>query len=127
MSSEEYPNIVTDYDIDEERLLQLLVNYVRIGMDDGRIVLTGNFDNLDLKQKAAVLLLAQRAKSMLGQDTSSSLRPKTLSQIAEINIGRIYPAVRELEKEGLVENTDGKYIAKPEKFDEIKNLIATSS
>ncbi|MFC7044606.1 helix-turn-helix domain-containing protein [Halobacteriaceae archaeon GCM10025711] len=101
--------IVDEDELNEELLAGLLSNYVRIGNDSGRLVLQPAFHELTSDKQVAVVLLSQKAKTELDMAESEWLTPSDIAELSGVKKGTVYPAVRNLDDEGLAENDDGNY------------------
>lgn len=101
--------LVDEQDISEEILHDLLTRYIQIGKQSGNLVPKQPFHDLTAKQKTVVVLLSQHARDKLDMVESEWMSPTEISQQSGVKKGTIYPTVRELDNEGLVEDDDGSY------------------
>lgn len=101
--------LVDEEEVTEELLFDLLADYIRIGSDSGAIITQPDFRDLNAREKILVILTAQKAREELGMVETQWLSPKGISEASGINVNTIYPAVRELEEDGILESDDGEY------------------
>jgi DNA-binding MarR family transcriptional regulator len=115
--------LVDEQEMSEEILHDLLSNYVRIGKQSGDLIPQQPFRDLTAKQKSIIVLLSQRARSQLEMVDSEWISPSEISEQSGIKKGTVYPTVRELENEGLVENEDGNYRVPAHGLDKTREYI----
>lgn len=101
--------LVDEEQLNEELLVETLSPLLGIGNDSGNLVLKPAFHDLDSKEGVAVVLLAQKARHELDMAESDSLTPTEISELSGIKRGTVYPVVRDLDENGLVEANDGEY------------------
>lgn len=92
-------------DIPEEDLIDLLVPYIRLGKDTGRVVVTSKFDDLESYSQVVVLLLAQH----LRKKEDEWVTPSEIGELAHQEVEELYPSIRKLEQEEIAENDNGQY------------------
>lgn len=112
MSEEQRPleNLLVDEkDIGEAILHDTLSEYIQIGKRSGDLIPQQPFHQLTAKGKTVIVLLSQRARKELDMVESEWLSPTSISAQSGVKKGTIYPTVRELRSEGIVEDNDGKY------------------
>lgn len=121
-------------DITEEELTNLLVPFVRLGKNSGKITLTGRFDELTSEQKVLVILFTEKLRTEYMQtsyDSDEYLSPNKISDLSETKIEHIYPSIRKLEQKGILsyESEKGRYCinAEPEKLARAKEIVANAS
>jgi ribosomal protein S25 len=101
--------LVDEEEVTEELLFDLLADYIRIGSDSGAIITQPDFRDLNAREKIIVILTAQKARKELGMVEAEWMAPKDISEASGINVNTIYPAVRELEEESILDSDDGEY------------------
>lgn len=115
--------LVDEEKINKELLYDLLSDYIQIGKQSGDLIPHSEFDELDSKQKVTVVLLAQRARNELDMVDGGWLTPTEISNQSGIKKNTVYPTVRQLDEEGLVENDDGKYRIPAHNLQRAKDFI----
>ncbi len=115
--------LVDEQEISEEILHDLLTNYIRIGKQSGNLIPQRPFRELPAKQKTVVVLLAQRARHELDMVESEWMSPTEISEQSGIKKGTVYPTVRELNNQGLVEDDDGSYRIPAHGLDKAREYI----
>ncbi|ELZ96088.1 hypothetical protein C440_05345 [Haloferax mucosum ATCC BAA-1512] len=115
--------LVDEDELNEELLYGLLADYIRIGNDSGGIILQPGFNNLNSREKSAIILLAQHARVELGKAENRWLTPSEISNASGIKKGTVYPAVRQLEDDGIAQNDDGSYSIPMYNLETIKSYI----
>ncbi|MFB6142259.1 MAG: helix-turn-helix domain-containing protein [Halorientalis sp.] len=102
--------LVDEEELNEELLYEVLSDLVQIGKNSGRLVPKAPFRDLNSRRKVVVVLLAQKAKKALDLAESEWMTPSEISEISGIKKNTVYPAVRHLEDDaGLAESEDGSY------------------
>lgn len=101
--------LIDEEEVSEEILHDLLTNYIRIGKQSGDLMPQDAFHDLTAKQKVVIVLLSQRARHELEMVETEWLSPTEISQQSGVKKGTVYPVVREIDNEGLIENEDGSY------------------
>lgn len=115
--------LVDQEKINKGLLHDLLSDYIQIGKQSGDLIPQSEFDELDSKQKVTVVLLAQRARNELDMVDGEWLTPTEISEQSGIKKNTVYPTVRQLDEEGLVENDDGTYRIPAHNLQRAKKLI----
>lgn len=101
--------LVNEQDMGEEILHNTLSEYIRIGSQSGDLIPQQPFRQLTAKEKTIIVLLSQLARQKLGMVESEWLSPSDISSQSGVKKGTIYPTVRELSNDGIVEDDDGSY------------------
>lgn len=112
--------------IQTEDLFPLLAEFIRIGKDTGRVVKTGKFRNLDLRQKVLVAFLTQIAREKLGvldREETRKLAPSDVARLVNKETAEIYPTIRNLERKGLISRENRQYTIPPEAFDQVRKML----
>ena len=115
--------LVDEEELNESLMVETLNEFIGIGSESGDLVRMNAFNDLDAQQKVAVVLLAQKARFALDKVQSEWLGPSEISDVSGIKKGTVYPAVRELENDGLADNEDGKYRIPTHTLKESKSYI----
>lgn len=115
--------LVDEEEVTEELLFDLLADYVRIGSDSGAIITQPEFRELKARNKIIVILTAQKARQELGMVETEWMGPKDISEASGINVNTIYPNVRGLEEEGILESNDGEYHLPSYNLQQVQGLI----
>lgn len=115
--------LVDEQEISEDILHDLLSEYIRIGKQSGNLIPQKAFRSLTAKQKVVVVLLSQRARFELDLVETEWLTPTEISEQSGIKKGTVYPTVRELDSEGLVDDNDGSYRFPSHNFDRARKYI----
>lgn len=116
--------------ISEDELINLLVSFIRIGKDSGRISLTSNFDDLNSKQKILVILFAEklRTKHMTTQyENDEYLSPNEISKLSETGLKHLYPYIQDLERENILDYEEAHYRINPDKVSEAQQIVTDSA
>lgn len=115
--------LVDEQEISEEILHDLLTRYIRIGKESGDLIPQGPFRDLTAKQKTIIVLLSQRARHELEMVETEWMSPTDISEQSGIKKGTVYPTVREINNEGLVEDDDGKYRIPAHGLDKARDYV----
>lgn len=120
-----------EINLSKEGLIELVIDYIKIGKDTGRIVLNTDFDDLNNKQKTLVILFAEKLRSEYMDERYNGdgyLSPNKISDLCETKIEAIYPSIRKLEQRGLLsyDSETGRYCInpEPEKITEARQIVA---
>lgn len=105
--------VVDEAEFSEEMLETTLEPFVRFTKGDGSLVLQPSVAELTSKQQITVILLAQMAKKALDLADTEWIAPADIADESGIKAGTIYPAVRALAEQGIVEGKDGEYRIPP--------------
>ncbi|CQH65255.1 uncharacterized protein HHUB_6088 (plasmid) [Halobacterium hubeiense] len=101
--------LVDEQEISEEILHDLLADYIGIGKQSGDLIPQQPFRELTAKEKVVIVLLSQRARHELDMVETEWMTPTEISDQSGVKKGTIYPTVRELDNDGIVEDDDGSY------------------
>jgi len=116
--------IVDEEKVNEEVLYQVLAPYIGIGSTTNTILLKPEFYKLsDSKKKILIYLTARKALAFLGKLEGEGVGPTEVAKKTNIKKGTVFPAIRKLEDEGLVENDDGKYFIANHNITKIKEIL----
>lgn len=115
--------LVSEDDLNEELLTEVLAPYVRIGDDSGAFIPTDEFESLQSTEKVAVFLLYRKAAYELGLADDEGATPLEVTEASGINHNTVKGAVRELDEENLVQNEDGEYSVPAYGYDSVQELI----
>lgn len=115
--------LVDEQEMSEEILHDLLTNYIQIGKQSGDLIPQKPFRELTAKQKTVIVLLSQCARYELEMVENEWLSPTEISEQSGIKKGTVYPTVRELNNEGLVEDDDGNYRIPAHGLDKAREYI----
>jgi len=117
-------SLVVDEDTaDQEVLAAILRPYLRIGGDSGRLIFEPEYEELKSKERVLLVLVAQLAKVVLGQEESAWLPPSKISKKGGIKKGTVDPTVRNLYEDGLLDGEDGRYRIPRTKLHEVEKLL----
>ena len=115
--------LVDEEDRHEELLTTTLSPFLGIGDSSGALIPTEEFEKLSSVPQTALVLLGRKAAYGLDLADEEGATPKEISEISGINYNTVKSAVRELDEEGLVDNSDGCYTVPPHSYDQVKALI----
>lgn len=101
--------LVDEEQLNEELLVKTVGTYAQIGKESGELVPNERYDDLSSKEKIVVVLLAQKARFELDLDDQKTLPPSEISALSGVKKGTVYPAVRDLDDDGLIRGEDGEY------------------
>lgn len=101
--------LVDEEKLNEELLVKTVGTYAQIGQESGELVPNERYGDLSSKEKIVVVLLAQKARFELDLDDQKTLSPSEISALSGVKKGTVYPAVRDLDDEGLIRGEDGEY------------------
>lgn len=113
-------------DIDENELKEMLIPFVRIGKDTGRISLTKRFDGLSGEQKVIVILFAEKLRTEhmnTEYNSDDYLSPNKISKLAETSMKHLYPSIQKLEQERILDYEQGRYRIDPSQIAEARNIL----
>lgn len=115
--------LVDEQEISEEILHDLLTEYIRIGKQSGGLIPQQPFRDLTAKEKVVIVLLSQRARHELDMVETEWMTPTEISDQSGVKKGTVYPTVRELDNEGVVEDDDGSYRIPTHGINEAREFI----
>ncbi|WP_162224566.1 single stranded DNA-binding domain-containing protein [Halorussus amylolyticus] len=81
-----------------------------------------SFENLPPQKRVATALFLQRVKAEL-ESESPWVAPSELTQLLDASMGTVYPALRHLEQESVVENRNGVYRIPGTEFSKLKSVL----
>lgn len=81
-----------------------------------------SFDDLSPSKQVATTLFLQRVKAEL-ETESPWLTPSELTKRTDLSMSEVYPALRRLERESVVENQNGLYRIPGTEFSKLKSII----
>lgn len=116
--------LVDEEEVSEALLTETLIDYIRIGEESGSIVPQEAFEDLTNKDKITVVLLAQHALEELNMADDEWLKPTSIADRGGVKKGSVYPAVRDLDDEGIVEANDGAYRIPTHNLEAAKRYIS---
>lgn len=112
-----------DAEVDYNELSSFLSDYIRLGKDTGRIVTREGFASLDLSGKIIITLLTEHLRTQMDYRSSTWLTPDEISNVAKEDVSQVYPKIRSLEIDGLLENKEARYRIPAEKVDDAIHRI----
>lgn len=115
--------LVDEEQLNQEMLRDLLSDFIRIGKQSGSLRPNPEFRDLNSKQKVTVVLLAQHARFELGMADTEWLSPSEISELSGINKNTVYPTVRDLDANGIIEGDDGEYRIPAHSIDRAETLL----
>lgn len=115
--------LVSEEELNEGVLAEVLSPYVQIGESTGAFVPTEEFGSLKGVQQTAVVLLYRKAANALGLADEEGATPSEISDLSGMNHNTVKAAVRELDDQNLVENDSGTYSVKTYNYGPIRDLI----
>ncbi|SFL67208.1 hypothetical protein SAMN04487950_4557 [Halogranum rubrum] len=120
MSSESLSELyIPEMPVDEEKLIGALKSYLRIVPEPNRFRFEEPYQQLNEENQILTILLGQLAwRELVNDSNSASLTPMEVSKYSEIGLGRLYPKLRRLEQEGIVENAQGRYYVNTDRLNE---------
>lgn len=81
-----------------------------------------SFYDLHPSKRVAVALFVRRVKAEL-ESTTPWLNPSELAGLTDLSMNEAYPALRYLEREGVVENRNGAYRIPGTEFSKLKGVL----
>jgi hypothetical protein len=117
--------LIDEEELNENLLAETLIDYLRIGSESGSLVLEDEFEDLTSHKQVTVVLLAQHALEGVGMADGQWLTPTEIAERSGVKRGTVYPAVRELDSEGIVENDDGSYRIPTHSIEAAKRFLTT--
>jgi len=116
--------LVDEQEVSEEILHDLLNEYIRIGKQSGDLIPEKAFQSLTAKQKIVLVLLSQHARHELDMVESEWMTPTEISEQSGVKKGTVYPTVRELDNEEVVEDDDdGSYRVPAHSLEQARGYI----
>lgn len=115
--------IADEQALNEELLAETVTKYARVGNETGSLIPEDPFNELDSKGKIVIALLAQKVRYELDHVEEEWITPSGISDMTGVKKGTIYPAVRALAEDGLVEDDDGKYRVPTVKLEAAKRFL----
>lgn len=115
--------LVDEAELNEELLANTVTKYTRIGNESGSLVPQPEFNELDARGKITVALLAEKARHALEMADDEWLTPSTIAEMTGVKKGTVYPAIRDLARQGLVQDEDGEYRIPTVKLKEAKRYL----
>lgn len=116
--------LVSEENMTEGLLTDVLSPYVQIGDRSGAFVPTEEFHELNALQQTAVVLLFRKAAHELDLADSEGAGPSEIAQEAGLNHSTVRDKVRELDDRSLVVNEDGVYTVPAYCYDQVREVIA---
>lgn len=101
--------LVDEEKLNEKLLVETIGSYAQIGKESGELVPNERYDDLSSKQKIVVTLLAQKVRFELDLNDQKTLSPSEISALSGVKKGTVYPSVRDLDDEGLIQGDNGEY------------------
>lgn len=83
------------------------------------------FRSLSIRKQVGLAVLATEAQFRLGYRSNRGREAVELLQTCDIGVDAGYPALRELEQDGLVERQSMKYFLQPETAEELVSVIGS--
>jgi hypothetical protein len=117
--------LVDEQELNEKLLAETVGDYVQIGKESGDLVPNERYRELSSKEKIIVTLLAQKARHELDLDDQESLGPTAISSLSGVKKNTVYPAVRDLDDEGLIRGEDGEYRLPTMNVEKTKEYLST--
>lgn len=115
--------LVSEDDLNEELLTDVLAPFAQIGDRSGAFVPTDEFHSLGALQQTAVFLLFRKAAHALDLAEEEGARPMEIAEKSGLNHSTVKGKVRELDELGLVQNDDGAYSIPAYSYDGVRDLI----
>lgn len=119
--------IVTEKELDEYLLYELLKDYITIEGPTGEFIFSEKYSELKSREQIVVLLLAQRARVRLdkapNEYPSENLRPKDIEKLTGSPGGTVRSALRELKKKSLISLDNGNYFISNHSLPKIKKFL----
>lgn len=115
--------LVDEQQMNKEILHDLLENYIRIGKQSGDLIPQEEFRGLTAKKQTLIVLLSQKARFELDMVESEWMSPGEISSQSGINKNTVYPTVRELANDGLLDSEDGSYRVQSHGIDRVRDFI----
>jgi len=114
---------------DDDRLEAAVTDHLRIDGETGRLVPRESFADLDAERQATGVLLARRVAVDRDLADTEWMGSAELADAAGEPIGRVFPALRELEQAGVVafDADERRYRVPPEELDRSAAFLAGES
>jgi hypothetical protein len=109
MDTHDVDRYVARDELDVEEVRELVRRFVNLDIESGVMRFTDEYGRADLRTRLLVPLLGLYVLEREGGAASEAISPIELAEIAESPVGEAYPVIRELEQEGLIENTGKEY------------------
>jgi len=116
--------LVDEEKLNEELLTETVGKYAQIGKDSGDLVPNERYNELSSKRKIVVALLAQKARHELDMTEEEWVSPSEISAMSGVKKGTVYPAVRDLDDEGILRSDDGEYMLPSVNLEKAKEFLA---
>lgn len=118
--------LIEEEELNEELLAETVSKYTKVSSESGSLVPEPPFQELASKGKILVALLAQKVRFELDMVEGEWLTPTEISEMTGIKTGTIYPAIRKLADNGLVQDEDGDYRIPTVKIEAVKSFLGDS-
>jgi len=119
--------IVTEKELDEYLLYELLKDYITIGELTGEFIFSEKYPELNSRKQIVIILLIQKARVRLGKAPKEypdeNLRPKDIVKLTGIPGGTARPVLKELKKKGLISLDEGNYFISNHSLPKIKKFL----
>lgn len=115
--------LVDEDSMNEELLAETIAPYAGIGNNSGDFVPNPQFTELSSDAQVAVVLLYRKAAHELDFSVEVSATPKEITETSGVNHNTVKGAVRRLDDQGLVSNSDGEYHIPTYNYEAVKELI----
>lgn len=101
--------LVTDDEVDLQKVTDLLASFIGIDKEDGKIFLKSEFTSLSAQDKLQVLLLAVKARFLLGFSKEESISPKDLIDLSSLPQGTVKATLKRLKDDHDIDGAEGLY------------------
>lgn len=115
--------LVDEAELNEELLANTVTKYTRIGNESGSLLPQSEFNDLDARGKIVVALLAEKTLHALEMSDNEWLTPTEIAEMTGIKKGTVYPAMRDLARQGLVQDEDGEYRIPTVRLEDAKRYL----
>jgi len=112
--------------VDTGLLAELLLPYIRIDPDSGRVRFTEDGHQLTVKKKVVVYLLARKAFAVRNSKASEVASPKEISTGIGAKGGTVRPKIKELLEERLIEESDAGYAVPTHSLQRAKQYLESA-
>lgn len=102
-------SLVTNDEVDLQKVTEILASFIGINKENGLIFLKPEFTSLLAQEKLQILLLAVKAKCLLGFSKEENISPKDLIDLSSLQPGTVKVSLKRLKDAHLIEGAEGLY------------------
>lgn len=101
--------LVDEEELNEELLAETVGDFAQIGKDSGDLIPNERYNDLGSRKKIVVAMMAQKVRFELDLTDEERIGPSEISNLSGVKKNTVYPAVRELDNEGILRSEDAEY------------------